>query len=194
MLFGTSQRIKHHSLKILHRYNKLPTTSTYKYLGVKLDLTLSLRDHIDSSYKKASDRLYLLNRVRPHLTLEGAVQLYQSMIVPVFTYCSILTSMYTRTFEDKVKSFEKRAARTIYNSEVVNWKKVSIRRLQQHRLSLQVLNCINGNVCENLLGYFEIMENKTRNKGKLLRLPMWNLNLQRRALDLMAQKSLILCH
>ena len=181
MLFGTSQKIKRHNLKFLHRYNELPTTSTYKYLGVKLDQTLSIREHIDSSYKKASGRLNLLNRVRPHLTLEGAIQLYQSMIVPVFTYCSILTSMYTRTFEDKVKSFEKRAARTIYNSEVVNWKKISIRRLQQRRLCLQVLNCINGNVCDNFKGYFEIMENNTRNKGKLLRLPYVKLESSKKS-------------
>ena len=181
MLFGTSQKIKHHNLKILHRYNELPTTSTYKYLGVKLDQTLSIREHIDSSYKKASGRLNLLNRVRPHLTLEGAIQLYQSMIVPVFTYCSILTSMYTRTFEDRVKSFEKRAARTIYNSEIVNWKNISIRRLQQRRLCLQVLNCINGNVCDNLKGYFEIMENNTRNKGKLLRLPYVKLESSKKS-------------
>lgn len=57
MLFGTPQKVKHQSLKIVHRHKELSTTPTYKYLGVKLDQTLSLREHIDSSYKKAAGRL-----------------------------------------------------------------------------------------------------------------------------------------
>ena len=118
MLFGTSQKVNNHSLNIIHRFTKLSTTTAYKYLGIKLDQTLSLHDHIDSSYKKATGRLYLLKRVRPQLTIKGAIQLYQSMILPIlpiFTYCSILTSIYTRTFEEKISSFERRAYRAIFN-------------------------------------------------------------------------------
>ena len=66
MFFGTSQRIKNQSLNIKHRFKCLTFTSTYKYLGVKLDQTLSLRDHTDSAYKKASGRLYLLNEFIPN--------------------------------------------------------------------------------------------------------------------------------
>jgi len=101
MLFGTSYRIKDQSLVIQHRFNHLSCTPTYKYLGVKLKQTLSLRDHIDSAYRKASGRLYLLKRVCPKLTINAALTLYKSMILPTFTCCSILTSMFTNPLRTK---------------------------------------------------------------------------------------------
>ena len=52
MMFGTSQKIKNKSLQIRHNFNNISNTSSYKYLGVKLDQTLSLRDHIEAVYKK----------------------------------------------------------------------------------------------------------------------------------------------
>ena len=122
-----------------------------------MDQTLSFRDHTDSSYKRATGRLYLLKRVRPKLTTKGAIQLYQSMILPIFTYCSILTNTFTKTFE-----------RQVIGEDIG---KVSIRRLQKkRRLCTQVFNCVKGNVCNNLMDYFEIMSNNTRMAEKLLRL------------------------
>ena len=64
MMFGISQKNKNKSLRIQHNFSNITNTSTYKYLGVKLDQTLSLRDHIESTYKKASVRLYLMKRIR----------------------------------------------------------------------------------------------------------------------------------
>ena len=152
MLFGTQERIKDQSLDIQHRFNTLSLTSCYKYLGVKLDQTLTLREYVDSAYKKASGRLlYLLKRVHQKLTIEAAMKLYKSMILPVFTYCSILTITSTRSFEEKFSKFERRSYSTIYkriDNNVLG--KVSIRTLQKRRLCTEVFKRINGNVCNKL--------------------------------------------
>ena len=140
--------------------------------GVKLDQTLSLREHINSVYKKASGRLYLMKRIRPQLTTKAAQTLYKTMLLPIFTYCSILTSTYTETMERKIASVENRAYSIIYrNLPVHHHQKVSIRNLQKRRICTQVFNCINGNVCDNFKNYFEVMSNNTRNANKLIRLP-----------------------
>ena len=176
MLFGTQKRIKDQSLSIQHRFNTLSYTSSYKYLGVKLDQTLALRDYVDSAYKKASGRLYLLKRVRHHLTIDASVKLYKCMILPVFTYCSILTSIFTRTFEEKISKFEKRACTIIYKRLDINdLEKVSIHILQRRRLYEQVFKCINGNVCNTFTNYFDVMTNNTRNCNKLIRVPFIKL-------------------
>ena len=47
---------------------------------------------------------------------------------------------------------------------------LSIKTLQKRRTCIQVFSCINGNVCNNFEGYFNVMENNTRNAKKLLRL------------------------
>ena len=63
MLFGTTKRTKDISLEINYRHHNIPFTRSYKYLGIKLDQSLSLRDHFASTYKKATGRIYLLKRV-----------------------------------------------------------------------------------------------------------------------------------
>ena len=96
------------------------------------------------------------------------------MLLPTFTYCSIITSTCTETFERKILSFENRADRIIYQN-CQHIKGPSIRSIQKHRIAMQVYDCIHGYVCENLGSYFDVMSNKTRNKNKLIRLPLIRL-------------------
>jgi len=103
MLFGTSQ-----SLDICYCFKKIANTVSYKYLGVKLDQTLSLSEHIDDVYKKASSRLYLIKRVRPQLTNEAALTLYKTILTPI-------TSSYTEIVKKRISSFERRAFTITFN-------------------------------------------------------------------------------
>ena len=182
MLFGTSQKVKNQSLDISYRFTKITNTTCYKYLGVKLDQNLSLSEHIESVYKKASSRLYLMKRVRPQLTTDAALTLYKTMLIPIFTYCSIITSLYTETVKKRISSFERRTFHIIFNKETQKANNVlSIKTLQKRRTCIQVFSCINGNVCNNFEGYFDVMENNTRNAKKLLRLPSVKLESTKRS-------------
>ena len=90
--------------------------------------------------------------------------------------CSILTYTNTRTFQEKLVSFERRAACIIFKRYNVNGRsKVSICAIQKRRLCVQVYKCITGEVCSNFLNYFEVMSNDTRNSKKLIRLPYFKL-------------------
>ena len=84
------------------------------------------------------------------------------MLIPLFTYCSIITSNYTKSIESRNNNFEKRANQIVYGG-MKNFPKLSIISCQNKRLCVQVLKCLNGNVCE-------FLNNNTRNRGKLLRL------------------------
>ena len=69
MIFGTSQKLKNKELNITYRHQSDSKSSSYKYLGVTLDQTLSLSDPVTKTYKKATGRLNLLRRLRPQLTV-----------------------------------------------------------------------------------------------------------------------------
>lgn len=181
MLFGTIRRTKGISLEINYRHKTISFTTTYKYLGVKLDQSLSLRDHVTSVYKKASGRLYLLKRVRPLLTTEAALAIYQSMIVPIFTYCSIVVMNLNKTDAEKVKRFEKRASEIIHKTREQRKKLIPIESLGKKRLCLQVFDCLSGDVCEDFQSYFEIMKNNTRNQNKIIRVPSIKLECSRKS-------------
>ena len=146
-------------------------TVTYNYLGLKLDQSLSLREQIDITYKKVSGRLYLLRRIRPQLAVEVALTIYKTMLIPLFTYCSIISSTYTETLNQRVNSFQRKAHEVIFKRKSNFPNNASIRSIQRKRLSTQVFNCVHGNACNNYNNYFTIMSNKTRNCNNLLRLP-----------------------
>jgi len=74
VLFGTSQRIKNKSIEINYRRHPLSQTNSYKYLGVQHDQTA-----IETTYRKASGRLYLLKRVQPQLTIDAALTIYKNL-------------------------------------------------------------------------------------------------------------------
>ena len=106
MIFGTAQRTKNKELNITFRQKEISNTTAYKYLGVNLDRALNLSVHLNTTYKKALGRLYLLQRLRSQLTTKAATAIYESMLVPLFTYCSIITCQTNQTYKKKVKSLE----------------------------------------------------------------------------------------
>ena len=189
MLFGTSQKIKNSQIEIACQGNQLATTTSYRYLGVNLDQTLNLTAHVDKVYKKASGRLNLLRRIRPNLTKKAALTIYKTMLLPIFTYCSIITASYTRTVEQKIANFEQRAYTIIYSTGKSPSKANKIREVQRKRLCIQVFNCVNGNVCNNFKNYFKRMDNQTRNKNCLLRLPKIKLEGTKRSFKFIGAKT-----
>ena len=118
MLFGTGQRlgkenVSPFSVKI--RDQSICYSTSYKYLGITLDPTLTLGHHLLNTYRKASGRLRLLKRIRPSLTVQSARSIYQSMILPVFSYCNTITLDLSESFTQKLRNFEDRASRIIFN-------------------------------------------------------------------------------
>ena len=119
MIFGTSQ-IKNKELNIAYRHQSISKASTYKHLGLTLDQTLNLNDYLAKSYKKANGRLNLLWRLQYQLTEKAATTIYQSMLIPLFTYCSIVTCRISMTYKHKVNSLENRAHEILFRSKPSN--------------------------------------------------------------------------
>jgi len=133
------------------------------------------RDKVSSTYyllhKKAVGRLYLLTRLRSQLTVKAATCIYQSMLLPLFTYCSIITYQTNNTYKQKLKSFENRAHKVIFRNQPADYTITSIDHLLKKRLCINVYYCLNESICEHLENYFDLMLNNTRNNSKLIRLP-----------------------
>ena len=92
----------------------ISNTDSYKYLGIHLDKSLALKDHIQKICKKASSRLGLLRRIRPIHTTHADVELYKAMVQPVMNYCSIVFSTLSETNESRFKKIEKRSLKIVF--------------------------------------------------------------------------------
>ena len=155
MIFGTSQKIKNKELNIAYHHQSISKASTYKYLGLTLGQTLNLNDHLTQMYKKATAHLNLLRRLRYQLTEKAATTNYQSMLIPLFTYCSIVTCRTSMTYKHKVSSLESRAHEILFRIKRSNKQLPSTEHLMNKKLYLNVFKCINGDSCDNFNDYFE---------------------------------------
>ena len=155
--------------------------STCKYLGLILNHTLNLNSHLTKTYKKATEHLDLLRRLRPQLTVKAAIIIYHSMLIPLFTYCSKVTCRTSMTYKHKVNSLEIRAHEILLRNQPSNKRLPSIEHPMNRKLCLDVFKCINGNSCDNFNDYFEIMNNKTQNNEILIRLPKVRLKSSKKS-------------
>ena len=88
VIYGTSQKLSRQpSCHIEIGGAEINQSSSYEYLVVSLDHHLSLQEQINKVYKKASNRLKLLQRIRPNISPHVAEKIYNVMIRPVLLYC-----------------------------------------------------------------------------------------------------------
>ena len=121
MLFGSSQRLKKDGnlLNVIYEGNKINFVTQYNYLGTIIDNHLNLNENFIRQYKRASDRLRLLERLRLYLTVDATVKVYLSMIVPIITYSSTLRIPCSETQCKKLQSLD-RSANFIIKSTVTS--------------------------------------------------------------------------
>jgi len=181
MLFGTNQRLSkiNHGLELFYREQIIKNTDSYKYLGNIVDPSLTLNTDFDAKYKKASNRLKLLARVRPFLTKSAALKIYNMLIIPILTYCSQLHSSKTKTQSSKLQSIYNRAYTIIgqLNARLQN---------PEHSMSLNnclfVRKCMDRRLCANFHDYFTLLQHtkNTRGNNSLLKLPRVKLEFERK--------------
>ena len=140
MIFGTAKRLNAlngRQLALTVNGTLINTTSSYKYLGVKLDSSLNLESHFDKMYKRAAGRFNLLRRIRPLIDKSSAEKIYKAMIQPVFTY-------------SRIESIERRSQKVIGG----NYEVQTVESLIKRQSCQLVFDCLQDNVCTPFKGYF----------------------------------------
>ena len=91
MIFGTPPKLSSitEPMCLKLENHSITQVSTYKYLGVYLDPSLKWKDHIYHSSKKIGSRLALLSRLKRTLPLQSLKLLANSLVLPLFDYCSV---------------------------------------------------------------------------------------------------------
>ena len=87
------------ALKVKYQHHTVNVITSYRYLGVDIDPSLTFNNYFITSDKKTTGRLYLLNKLWFQLDTKAAVTIYKSLIIPVLTYCSVFS-----IFDDKSRA------------------------------------------------------------------------------------------
>ena len=182
MLVGSQQKlVRVTDFCITARNKTLGRVYEFKYLGVMLDPCLSWNDHIGLSSTKISSRLGMLRKARRVIPREACITLYDTMILPLFDYCSAVWDGCGKTNRDYLDKLQRRAVRIIEGRKIqhheinltLSWPSLESRR--KYQICLPIFKCLNGLAAAYLLHDFnysrDIHAYNTRNKD-LIRLPL----------------------
>ena len=178
MLFGTKRLAKQdHAIEILHNSNTINVTKSYKYLGIILDPALNMEDHFKSVCNKISNRLRMLKRVRTFLTETAALRIYQTMIMPIVTYCSLTNFYHQKSRKNIFTSFDYRAQKIIKCEKVP-----SINNACEVKTCIFIHKALYGHCC-HFNDYFDLISHgiDTRNNKKVTRIPKIKLQSTKKA-------------
>lgn len=64
----------------------LQRVTSYVYLGIQIDETLSFRKALATAYGKTSNKMYLLSLMRKYLNEKAAIRIFKSMVLPYMEY------------------------------------------------------------------------------------------------------------
>ena len=110
MLVGSQQKLARVTDFCITARNKtLGRVYKFKYLGVVLDSCLSWNDHIDLISTKISSQLGMLRKAHKVIPREACITLYDSMILPLFDYCSAVWGGCVKTNRDYLDKLQRRA-------------------------------------------------------------------------------------
>ena len=139
-----------------------------------------MNTNFDHTYKKASGRLRLLRKIRSHLTSGSCGLLYQSMIIPILTYCATAHLKKSQGQLEKLESLHRRVTEII-NSNVSSKKIKSPSEVIKVKALQTVRKCLDGSTCSNFSDYFQVVNHhkNTRNNGLLLKVPRLKLEYAR---------------
>ena len=144
-----------------------------------LDPCLSWNDHMDLMSTKISSRLDMLRKAPRVIPREACITLYDTMILPLFDYCSAVWDGCGKTNRDYLEKLQRRAVSIIEGRKIQHheinrtliWPSLESRR--KYQICLQIFKWLNGLAPAYLLHDFHYSRDfhayNTQNKDLLLR-------------------------
>ena len=176
MLFGTANRLNSQSnLKVSMKEHLINFVSGYQYLGVTLDPTLNMNDHLQKILKNAAVRIRLLKRMRYSLSKFAAESVYKAIVLPKILYCSTPVLKISDTMVNKFEQLQRSAIKIIHNQpkKCKECGFMTIQNQKKFKAATQIFKCLQGTAVPNLTSYIEKVDHKynTRGNSSTLRLP-----------------------
>ena len=118
MLIGSRQRLNQFSgnPNIILGNHTIQQVPNKKVLGVIIDENLKWNEHNDAQCKKISKAIALLRRAKQFVTHEALLNMFNSLVLPHFTYCSNVWNDGNCAHVEKLYKLQKQAARVITSS------------------------------------------------------------------------------
>jgi hypothetical protein len=92
---------------------ELRESDVEKHLGVMVDSKLSLKEHVASCTAKANKVVDIIRRTFKHLSEQTFIQLYKSLVRPLFEYGHCVWQPHLKTLCSEVEDVQRRATKLL---------------------------------------------------------------------------------
>ena len=118
----------------------IKSSTEEKLLGVKFDSNLSFENHVNSLYKKASQKLHALARISHYINLNKHRELMKAFITSKFSCCPLIWMFHSRHLNNKISRMHERALRLVYQNNLSFSELLDLdNSVTLHQINLQVL-------------------------------------------------------
>ena len=180
MIIGSRQRLsaQYDDVEIRIDDQIIKRVDHTKSLGLTIDAQLSWGKHVEEICKKVSSAIGALKRVRPFISKETTIQIYNALIMPHFDYCSPAWDCLSGYLGDKLQILQNRAARIITKSpfdassnhllSTLSWERLSLRRKKQKALMMyKTMNDLAPEYLHSLFSQRHSAYNLRNSEGRL---------------------------
>lgn len=91
----------------------LEEVTSYKYLGVTIDVDLNFKKHINGLIKNVAHKINTMYRIRKCVTIKALIAVYKAMVVPIFDIGDVFYSSSCGSYLDRLQVLQNRAIRII---------------------------------------------------------------------------------
>ena len=113
MLFTLRQSVRQQPLNIRINNQQLDCIASTKFLEVYIDHRLSWDHHVSYISSKISKSAGIIRKVSQFVPRSVCISLYNTIVMPYFSYCDIVWDNSTRQNLDRVAKLQKRAVRSV---------------------------------------------------------------------------------
>ena len=154
MLTGTRRKsAKNSDLNVYFNGSPINLTTSYTYLGTEIDHHINMNEKFNKSYKSMSSRLHLLKKLQQNITFEAAKSVYQSTVVPIFSFDCIVNLNISKSKIEKLSPIQ-RLTPSVVNIHRDTFKPDYLYDVFRRQACLLVKKCLNGLTCEDFYKYF----------------------------------------
>ena len=167
MIFKTKRKKLNQTLSIEINNQKIHKVKCTKFLGLYIDDELSWKYHIDQITTKISKMTGIMARARHYLSTQTLKTIYNTMVYPYLTYCSVI---WSSTYPTRLKSLftiQKKLVRIMTFARFREESKplflaldiLNIYELNLYLIALFMYSYFNNNLPEYFINYFRLNEN-----------------------------------
>ena len=99
----------------------IESSKEVEILGIKIDKNLNFNNHINSTCRKAGQKLSTLLRTSSNLNMKQEKLLYKSMIKSQFNYCPLVWMFCSRKSNNLINKIHERSLRISYKDQKTSY-------------------------------------------------------------------------